>query len=201
MLILAVIHSPSVCCSHTSRIYIALTLTLTLLTRIYCADLLNSAAQWEGDFRLWEALSSGALVFVDPVMVPHPHPLEHGRHVVFFQQNNSSDLEAKLDHYRANPEEARRIALAGYLHVMTFHRTACSVDYILRTAEVKRAQLEEGGEQGGEGAGRLPRGGYAYTGQSLLAQVRRQEVAIKESGLPGKFEEHALERRHRRRAP
>lgn len=59
----------------------------------------------------------GALVFVDPIMVPHPFPLVDGRHVIFFSQDNATDLYSKLDYYRAHSEEARRIAMTGYLHV------------------------------------------------------------------------------------
>jgi hypothetical protein len=136
-------------------------------------------AQWEGDFRLWEALSSGALVFVDPIMVPHPYPLVDGRHVVYFSQSNASDLHSKLDYYRTHSEEARRIALTGYLHVMTFHRTVNCIDYILRTAEVKKAEVNA--------VSPLPR--YAYTGQYLVAQTKAQERVIKKSRLPGKYEQ------------
>eukprot|EP00606_Chrysophyceae_sp_TOSAG23-5_P001168 GSChrysophyteH2.ASY1.ANO1.735.1 assembled CDS len=45
-----------------------------------------SPANWEGDFRLWESLSSGALVFTDPIFVPHPYSLIDGVHCVFFSQ-------------------------------------------------------------------------------------------------------------------
>lgn len=35
-------------------------------------------SSWEGDFRLWEAMASGALVFVDEMDTPMPHPLIDG---------------------------------------------------------------------------------------------------------------------------
>lgn len=118
-------------------------------------------------------------MFVDPIMVPHAFPLEDGRHVIFFSQDNSTDLHSKLDYYRMHSEEARRIAMTGYLHVMTFHRTVNSVDYILRTAEMKKAVVTR--------AHPLP--SYAYTGQYLIAQTRLQEKIIKKTRLPGKFEQ------------
>jgi hypothetical protein len=57
---------------------------------------------WEGDFRLWEALSSGALVFVDHMAIPQQYPLVGGEHVVFFDNHNRSDLWAKLVHTRTH---------------------------------------------------------------------------------------------------
>jgi hypothetical protein len=137
---------------------------------------------------LWEALSSGALVFVDPIMVPHPYPLQDGRHVVYFSQDNASDLHSKLDYFRVHEEEARRIALTGYLHVMTFHRTVNSVDYILRTAETKKAMQIGAGAMLMGGGGRLAPG-FAFTGQYLIAQTKLQEKEIKKSRLPGKYEQ------------
>lgn len=82
-------------------------------------------SDWEGDFRLWESLASGALVFVDPVFAPHAFPLEHRKHVIFFSNENKTDMWQKLDYYRdpANHAESRRIAVNGYLHCMKYHRT------------------------------------------------------------------------------
>jgi hypothetical protein len=138
---------------------------------------------WEGDFRLWEAMSSGALVFVDPLMVPHPHPLLHMVHLVHFQQHNASDLIAQLDYFLSHPLEARRIARAGYLHVMTHHRTVNSIDYILRTAETKRAAITL------TGGGKVrPTFAYTHTGQFLVQQTRRQEKRIKRTKLPGRYD-------------
>lgn len=57
-------------------------------------------AHWEGDFRLWESLASGALVFVDPLHTPMPYPLIHGVHVIFFSNSDKDDLFQKLDYYR-----------------------------------------------------------------------------------------------------
>lgn len=64
---------------------------------------------------------------------------------------------------------------------MTFHRTASSVDYILRTAEVKKAEMKNTHHP------LLP--AYAYTGQYLVAQTKLQEKVIKKTRLPGKFEQ------------
>ena len=37
-------------------------------------------SNWEGDFRLWEAMGSGALVFIDEMSTPMPSPLLDGVH-------------------------------------------------------------------------------------------------------------------------
>ena len=41
-------------------------------------------SNWEGDFRLWEALSSGALVFIDEMSTPMPHAPRDGEHIVVY---------------------------------------------------------------------------------------------------------------------
>ena len=46
---------------------------------------------WEGDFRLMEAFATGALIFVDKMYVPRPHPLIHGTHVIYYDNNNKTE--------------------------------------------------------------------------------------------------------------
>jgi hypothetical protein len=129
-------------------------------------------ANWEGDFRLWEAMASGALIFVDHIFVPHPFPLRDKEHVVFYDNNNQTELFEKLDYYRANPKEARRIAVNGYLHAMKYHRTVSMVDYVLRSAHLKRAHMKN--------MPTMP--DYVYTGQYLNTHTRqfREEIAEKQ---------------------
>jgi hypothetical protein len=50
----------------------------------------------EGDFRLFEAMLSGALVFVDEMFAPSPHPLRHGVHVVVYDTTDQAAFEDKL---------------------------------------------------------------------------------------------------------
>lgn len=136
-------------------------------------------ANWEGDFRLWESMCTGALIFVDPVFVPHPFPLQDKVHVVFFSNNDRDDLFRKLDYYRANPLEARKIAVQGYLHAMKYHRTVSMVDYILRTAHLRQAAMVE------DNPNMLPN--YSYTGQYLHYEAKVQERHIKACHQPGIF--------------
>jgi hypothetical protein len=50
---------------------------------------------------------------------------------------NKTDLFYKLDAYRGNMEQARRVAVNGYLHAMKFHRAANLADYVFRTLHTK----------------------------------------------------------------
>ena len=101
----------------------------------------SNPSDWEGDFRLMEAFASGALIFVDHMYVPRPHPLLHGKHIVYYDNNNKTDLFEQLDFYRTELETSRRIAVAGYLHAMKYHRAANLMDLVFRTMETKRAAL------------------------------------------------------------
>lgn len=132
-------------------------------------------------------MSSGALVFVDPLMVPHPYPLLDKKHVIHFSQNNEEDLFQKLDYYRSHKKEARVIALQGYHHAMKFHRTANTIDYILRTAMTKSVSLYPN---------TFPRAikeevaGYKFTGQYIVAETKKQEKIIKKKKLPGDYNDY-----------
>jgi spore maturation protein CgeB len=139
-------------------------------------------ANWEGDFRLWEAMASGALVMVDPIFVPHPHPLLDGKHVIFFSNTNKTSLWEKLDYYIKNPREARQIAIQGYLHAMKYHRTVSMIDYVLRSAHMKRAAIKN----------TKPFPKYTYTGQYLNVITRRNSVSIKELDRPALFESRSM---------
>lgn len=133
-------------------------------------------SNWEGDFRLWEAMCTGALIMVDPVLVPHPFPLIDGEHVIYFSNQNKTDLWKKLDYYRIHKEEARQIAINGYLHAMKYHRTVNFADYVLRSAHFKRAKKR---------GARVPK--YLYTAQYLRDEAKRQMVIIKETQRPGLY--------------
>lgn len=163
------------------------TATRTTVSKQYFEQMFNAQiivtvnpANWEGDFRLWESMCTGALIFVDPVFVPHPFPLQDKVHVVFFSNNDREDLFRKLDYYRANPQEARKIAIQGYLHAMKYHRTVSMIDYILRTAHLRRVALAE------DNPHRLPN--YTYTGQYLHYEAKVQEKNIKACHQPGIYQ-------------
>lgn len=89
---------------------------------------------WEGDFRTFEALASGALVFVDEMYVPHPRPFRHGVHVIVYDNSDQADFDSKLAYYLAHPDEARAIANAGLRHALRYHRAVSRMDFVLRSA-------------------------------------------------------------------
>jgi len=108
----------------------------------------SNPSHWEGDFRLCEALASGALVLVDTMFVPRPAALLDHRHLVLYDNANKTDLFEQLDRYRGDPAAASRVATEGYLHAMRFHRAANLVDYVFRSLQVKRLFLQQRGRAG-----------------------------------------------------
>ena len=133
-------------------------------------------------------------MFVDPIFVPHQFPLQDGQHVVFFSNTNRSELFEKLDYYRANVVEARRIAANGYLFAMKYHRTVNLMDYIMRTVHMRQVQLQLASSMAAAAAvgavvgdqASLPN--YVYTGQYLNYEARAQEEMIQKCHRPGIYE-------------
>ena len=103
-------------------------------------------SHWEGDFRLMEAMATGALVFVDNMHVHRPYPLTHGRHIVYYDNHNKTDLFDKLDFYLREGGQAQRVATGGYLHCMKYHRAVSLIDYVFRSLHLKlyKQQLKGG---------------------------------------------------------
>ena len=59
---------------------------------------------------------------------------------LYIDNQNRTDLFAKLDFYLSQTQLARRVAVAGYLHCMKFHRAANLIDYVFRTLHTKQAK-------------------------------------------------------------
>jgi len=91
---------------------------------------------WEGDFRLWESMLSGALVFVDHmyVMTLLPNRLEHKKHLILYNSQNQTEFNGLLHYYYTHPDEAAEIAAAGHLHTLKHHMPRHRVDWILGKA-------------------------------------------------------------------
>lgn len=92
---------------------------------------------WEGDSRLWEALASGALVFVDRLHAPIRHPLIDAQHLLFYDLTDEgmANLEQKIIHYLADEQARRRIGQQGREFVLNHHRSIHRVDDIIRALE------------------------------------------------------------------
>jgi hypothetical protein len=67
---------------------------------------------WEGDFRLFEALAGGPLVFVDEMVVTKDRGLKHKEHLIYYK--NLDELNEMLLYYLKNKEEAESIARNGH---------------------------------------------------------------------------------------
>ena len=167
--------------------------TRTALNKAYFEHMHNAKiivtvnpADWEGDFRTWEALAAGALVFVDPLMVPYPFPLLDGIHIVYYSIHNKTELWQKLDYYINNPVARERVAINGYLYAMKHHRTANLIDYVLRTAETKKYLLTYDNHTS-TALTDASAVNYTYTGQYLNYEARRQENRMKNDQKPGHY--------------
>ena len=88
---------------------------------------------WEGDARTWEALASGALVFIDRMCQPIEHPLADGEHTVFYDLTDDGmlRLEAKILYYLRRDEQRERIGRQGRQHVLKHHRSIHRIDQII----------------------------------------------------------------------
>lgn len=143
---------------------------------MYNAEVVVTAnpANWEGDFRLWEALASGALVFVDEISTPMPFALVSGKNVVYYSTQNKSDFLSKLNMYLSSKDDRERIAHNGYMHVLRYHRTVNFVDYILRSVHVKlltSSPVQHSNYTSNEGLCWI---NYTECGQKLVYELRKK---------------------------
>ncbi len=92
---------------------------------------------WEGDSRLWEALASGALVFVDRLHAPIKNPLTDGEHLIFYDLTDEGmeTLERKIIHYLNDDLERQRIGMQGRAFVLEHHRSVDRVSEIIHELE------------------------------------------------------------------
>lgn len=86
---------------------------------------------WEGDYRTWEAISTGALVFVDNMLTPVTNPLINEKHIIFYDRNNFSELAEKIMFYLHHPQLATKISQQGNHHALQHHKPSDRIDEIL----------------------------------------------------------------------
>lgn len=77
---------------------------------------------WEGDYRLFESLASGALVMCDKMITPVNNPLIHKKHIIYYDRENIKELENIIDYYMVNTEERKKIAKSGFEYAMKNHK-------------------------------------------------------------------------------
>jgi hypothetical protein len=88
---------------------------------------------WEGDYRLMEAMSSGALVLHNRMILP-PVGLQDGKHWVIY--DNHVDMLEKVYYYMANQDKALAIGEEGRKYVMSHHRPHHRIEGYLRTVNI-----------------------------------------------------------------
>ena len=147
-------------------------------------------SHWEGDFRLWEAVASGALVFVDNMWVPTAHPFVDGEHLILYDQHDKDAFLRKLGYYLSHPDEARAIAKACLAHALKHHRAVSRMDFLLRSAHEERLRNAHGAAEGAA---------YPAAEPKLYTQTAR-EVASDPSFLMHEAEKLAMAKERRRAA-
>lgn len=99
--------------------------------------------RWDGDMRTWEAMSSGALCFLDRTYIPSPNYFEHGRHCFIYDATDTASVRdaVQLAHTYLQPDkqsEREAIAERGRQHALRFHRSTNRIDYLFdKLAELR----------------------------------------------------------------
>lgn len=88
--------------------------------------------RWEGDNRLFEALSSGSLVLSDSMMTPVENPFADWEHLVYYNKEDLGGLSDMIDGLLANDGVRSHIARAGYEYAMQHHTASSRIDEIIR---------------------------------------------------------------------
>ncbi len=94
---------------------------------------------YEGDHRLLEALSSGALVFVDRMQTPMLNPFLHQQHLIYYDLHDLEALRQKINHYLQHSSERLEIAQQGSEHAVKHHSYLNRIDQILAAIRRKLA--------------------------------------------------------------
>jgi spore maturation protein CgeB len=86
---------------------------------------------WEGDFRLWEALLVGNLVLCDRMVIPHimKYPLINEQHLIFY--DNVYDILNIINYYIENEPLRAKIGASGREYVLKYHKFSNRLDDII----------------------------------------------------------------------
>ena len=87
---------------------------------------------WEGDWRLFEALSCSPLVIVDEMLTPLYNRLDHEKHLVYYSKQNKEDLKNKIIFYLNNINKAQTIASNGYNHARQHYTPTGIINQMLK---------------------------------------------------------------------
>ena len=97
--------------------------------------------EWEGDYRLFETLSCGAMVLVDKMITPVVNPFQNRKHLVYY--HSLKELGEVLDYYlsEAGDSERQRISQNGYEYALKYHKTSDRIDEILKVVEDEKYKV------------------------------------------------------------
>ena len=84
---------------------------------------------WEGDYRLFEALSCKTMVMSDPMITPVQNPLKNEKDLIYY--DSLEMLKDKINYYLANDSERELIAKSGYDKAIKYHKASNRIDEIL----------------------------------------------------------------------
>ena len=88
---------------------------------------------YEGDYRLMEAMTSGALVMHNRMILP-PKGLVDGEHWIVY--DNADDLNDKILYYNKHTDLAKKIARNGRQYVLNNHRPHHRIEEWLKIANL-----------------------------------------------------------------
>jgi hypothetical protein len=94
--------------------------------------------KWEGDSRLWEALASGCMVFVDRMLTPIVNPLIDYEHLVYYDLSDPGlkKLYKEIIYYLENDEQRGRIGSSGYNFVKNHHMSVNRIQQVINQIKV-----------------------------------------------------------------
>lgn len=105
--------------------------------------------RWDGDHRTWEALWSGACVFMDRTGIPTPAMPRHGMECFYYDADDDRSINAAIDHARSllgplsDGRTLNRIGRAGrhntLNHHLSHHRVAQVLALLNGQAPIGRA--------------------------------------------------------------
>lgn len=94
---------------------------------------MNQTVRGDLNFRVFEAMSSGSLLLTERSENGLFDLFEEGRHFACYERGNANEAAEKINYYLANPDECRRIGLAGYEEILKAHceehRAATVLEY------------------------------------------------------------------------
>ena len=87
--------------------------------------------RWEGDYRLFEALGSGAAVLSDQMITPVLNPFINEKHLIYYDRANLDTLGAALARLLYDDKLRLRISKNGFRHCLKYHTPENRIDQIL----------------------------------------------------------------------